>query len=85
VESKIHPIAVVAVWLRARFTSRSQEVRFKTRSDAPDLHTQFESLLDQVWKSESDWRLWDRLDAAVKLDARQKKRLQSDRDLDQAA
>jgi len=60
-------------------------VRFKTRSDAPDLHTQFESLLDQVWKSESDWRLWDRLDAAVKLDARQKKRLQSDRDLDQAA
>ena len=60
-------------------------MRFKTRSDAPDLHTQFESLLDQVWKSESDWRLWDRLDAAVKLDARQKKRLQSDRDLDQAA
>jgi len=25
-------------------------VRFKTRSDAPDLHTQLESLLDQVWK-----------------------------------
>lgn len=40
-------------------------MRFKTRSDAPDLHTQLESLLDQVWQSESDWRLWDRVDAAV--------------------
>ena len=40
----------------------------RSRSDAPDLHSQFESLLDQVWRSESDWRLWDRLDAAVKLE-----------------
>ena len=40
-------------------------MRFKARSDAPDLHTQFESLLDQVWRSESEWRLWDRVDAAV--------------------
>jgi hypothetical protein len=22
-------------------------------------------MLDQVWRSEADWRLWDRLDAAV--------------------
>ena len=43
-------------------------VRFKTKSDAPDLHSQLESLLDQVWRSESDWRLWDRLDAAVTLE-----------------
>jgi hypothetical protein len=40
-------------------------MRFRERSDAPDLHTQFETLLDQVWQSESDWRLWDRVDAAV--------------------
>lgn len=40
-------------------------VRFRTKSDAPDLHTQLESMLDQVWRSEADWRLWDRLDAAV--------------------
>jgi hypothetical protein len=40
-------------------------VRFKARSDTPDLHSQLESLLDQVWRSEADWRLWDRLDAAV--------------------
>jgi len=25
-------------------------------------------LLDQVWRSESDWRLWDRLDAAVQAE-----------------
>jgi len=43
-------------------------MRFKARSDTPDLQTQLESLLDQVWQSESDWRLWDRVDAAVKLE-----------------
>jgi hypothetical protein len=32
-------------------------------SDPPDLHTQFESLLDQVWRCEADWRLYDRIDA----------------------
>jgi hypothetical protein len=36
----------------------------------PDLRTQWESLLDQVWRSEADWRLWDRLDAAERLDNR---------------
>ena len=40
-------------------------MRFRAKSDTPDLHTQFESMLDQVWRSEADWRLWDRLDAAV--------------------
>jgi hypothetical protein len=43
-------------------------MRFKSRSDAPDLQSQLESLLDQVWQSESDWRLWDRVDAAVRLE-----------------
>jgi hypothetical protein len=47
---------------------RESELRFKARSDAPDLQTQFESLLDQVWQSESDWRLWDRVDAAVRME-----------------
>jgi hypothetical protein len=32
-------------------------------SDPPDLQTQFESLLDQVWRCEADWRLYDRIDA----------------------
>ena len=27
-------------------------------STDPDLQSQFESLLDQVWRSEADWRLW---------------------------
>lgn len=49
-------------------------MRSKSHNDAPDLHTQFESLLDQVWRSESDWRLWDRIDAAVLLDTIREKR-----------
>jgi len=51
-------------------------VRFKVRSDTPDLHTQLESLLDQVWRSESDWRLWDRVDAAVMLETIRARRAQ---------
>ena len=59
-------------------------VRFRTKSDAPDLHSQLESLLDQVWRSESDWRLWDRLDAAVMLETLREQRLKR-ADLDKAA
>jgi hypothetical protein len=44
------------------------------RTDAPDLRTQWESLLDQVWRSEADWRLWDRLDAAVRMEAIRERR-----------
>ncbi|HKV86821.1 MAG TPA: hypothetical protein VJT78_02360 [Candidatus Dormibacteraeota bacterium] len=50
-------------------------MKFRTRSDAPDLHSQLESMLDQVWRSESDWRLWDRLDAAVMLEDLRLKKL----------
>jgi hypothetical protein len=60
-------------------------VRFRSKSDAPDLHTQLESMLDQVWRSEADWRLWDRLDAAVKLEDLRKKRQSDDRDVQKAA
>jgi len=65
-------------------------VRFRTKSDAPDLHTQLESLLDQVWRSESDWRLWDRIDAAEMLDSLREKRRKAnenrtDSDLSKAA
>jgi hypothetical protein len=55
-------------------------VRFKARSDAPDLHTQFESLLDQVWRSESEWRLWDRVDAAVMQETLREKRATANRE-----
>lgn len=62
-------------------------MRFRTKSDAPDLHTQLESMLDQVWRSEADWRLWDRLDAAVMLESlrEQRTRKQHDLDIDKAA
>ena len=59
-------------------------VRFRSKSDVPDLHTQLESMLDQVWKSEADWRLWDRLDAAVALEALREKRRKT-RNLPKAA
>jgi hypothetical protein len=55
-------------------------VRFKAKSDAPDLQTQLESLLDQVWQSESDWRLWDRVDAAVMLETIREKRATANRE-----
>ena len=46
----------------------------RSRSDVPDLRTQWESLLDQVWRSEADWRLWDRVDAAVRLETLREQR-----------
>ena len=49
-------------------------MRLKGRSDVPDLHTQLESMLDQVWRSEADWRLWDRLDAALAMDTLRERR-----------
>ena len=59
-------------------------VRFRSKSDAPDLHSQLETLFDQVWRSESDWRLWDRLDAAVMIETMREKRMR-DRDVKKAA
>ena len=61
-------------------------VRFRSKSDAPDMHTQLESLLDQVWRSEADWRLWDRLDAAVMLETmREQRAKRQNRDVTKAA
>jgi hypothetical protein len=40
-------------------------MRIKGRSHIPDLQTQLESLFDQVWRSEGNWQLWDRIDAMV--------------------
>jgi hypothetical protein len=47
---------------------RGKADRGLKRPDVPDLRTQWESLLDQVWRSEADWRLWDRIDAADRAD-----------------
>jgi hypothetical protein len=60
-------------------------MRFTTKSDAPDLHSQLESLLDQVWRSESDWRLWDRLDAVVTLETLREMRLKRHGEFNKAA
>jgi hypothetical protein len=49
-------------------------VKSKSGTTEPDLHSQLESLFDQVWRSEADWRLWDRVDAAVMLETLRAKR-----------
>jgi hypothetical protein len=42
----------------------ASRVRNRRRGfNGPDLQTQYESLLDQVWRCEADWRLYDRIDA----------------------
>jgi hypothetical protein len=43
-------------------------------STEPDLHSQLESLFDQVWRSEADWRSWDRVDAAMLIETLRAKR-----------
>jgi hypothetical protein len=35
--------------------------------NTPDIQTQLEALLDQVWRSEAGWRVEDRIDLAVRL------------------
>lgn len=40
----------------------------RRQSSDPDLQTQLESLLDEVWRCESTWRLDDRIALAVKID-----------------
>ena len=36
----------------------------------PDIQSQLEGLLDQVWRCEADWRLNDRIDLAVRVTRR---------------
>ena len=45
----------------------------------PDLQSQLESLFDQVWRSEADWRLWDRVDALVMQESVRANRAERDR------
>ena len=51
----------------------------RSRNDVPDLRTQWESLLDQVWRSEADWRLWDLVDAAVRQETLREQRARHER------
>lgn len=59
-------------------------MRPKTASQVPDLQTQLETMLHQVWRSEAEWRLWDCVDAAVMLETLRVKRL-SNQDEQKAA
>jgi hypothetical protein len=56
------------LWLEGKENSHMKPKERKLRPDDPDLHTQLESLLDEVWRCESTWRLDDRIALAVKVD-----------------
>jgi hypothetical protein len=49
-------------------------MKIKERSDIPDLQTQLESLFDQVWRSEDNWQLWDRIDTMVAREVQRDRR-----------
>jgi len=49
-------------------------MEIKERSDTPDLQTQLESMFDQVWRSEDNWQLWDRIDAMVASEVKREQR-----------
>ena len=40
------------------------------RAERPDLQTQFEEMLDKVWRCESEWRFVDRIDMALRIKRR---------------
>jgi hypothetical protein len=61
------------------FSGQENEVKLKSTTP-PDLHSQLESLLDQVWRSESDWRFWDRVDQAVMLETIRARRASAQRE-----
>lgn len=48
--------------------------RDRLKVDIPDLHTQYEALLDTVWRCEERARLEDRIDAQNRFDELQSKR-----------
>jgi hypothetical protein len=49
-------------------------MKIKGRSDTPDLQTQLESMFDQVWRSEDNWQLWDRIEAMVAREVQREQR-----------
>jgi hypothetical protein len=48
----------------------SQPIPAGGTGGAPELQTQWESLMDQVWRCEAEARLDDRIDLAARLDRR---------------
>lgn len=46
----------------------------RPRVEVPDLHTQYEALLDTVWRCEGRARLQDRVDAQTRYDELHSKR-----------
>ena len=51
--------------MTANVKSRLVRIIRDPRSEEPDLHTQFEDLLDSVWSAEANWRLDDRIDLSL--------------------
>jgi hypothetical protein len=47
--------------------TRGRMLPYGESGNTPDIQTQLEALLDQVWRSEAGWRVEDRIDLAVRL------------------
>ena len=58
---------------RARFDLQTQSKR-RRKVEMPDLHTQYEELLDTVWRCERRERLYDRMEAQIRFERSLEKR-----------
>ena len=61
-----------------RYLCNGNVMTMKWKPSIPDLQSQYESLLDQVWRSEADWRFWDRMDTADRMHGLRARRNRSD-------
>jgi hypothetical protein len=56
-----------------RGIGRARDRRKRQRAGIEDLDTQYESLLDLVWRCERTWNLEDRIDQLIKYEGRQRR------------
>jgi hypothetical protein len=61
---------------RSRLQTQSEGRR---KVEEPDLHTQYEDLLDTVWRCERQERLYDRIEAQIRFERSLRKRCGGDR------
>jgi hypothetical protein len=56
-----------------RGIGHARDRRKRQRAGIEDLDTQYESLLDLVWRCERTWNLEDRIDQLIKYEGRQQR------------
>jgi hypothetical protein len=56
-----------------RGIGHARDRRKRQRAGIEDLDTQYESLLDLVWRCERTWNLEDRIDQLIRYEGRQRR------------